>query len=399
MRLGQGPDGPVAGRRVAVTGLGAVTCCGIGIEPLWEGLCRPRISGERRVHDFDPAQWFGPKEARRLDRFAQMAVAAGDLALGDAGELGADPARSGVIFGVGVGGFETFVEQITVFLEKGPKRVSPFFVPMIMGNAAPANVSMRLGWRGPSEAIITACASGTHAITNAARLVASGRCDVAIGGGAESAVNEVAFAAFGNMTALSSTGDSRPFDVRRDGFVLSEGAAALVLEDWDRAVQRGARIYAEVLGGASTSDAHHITAPEPGGSGAVACMELALEDAGLQPADVAHINAHGTSTQLNDLAEARAISKVFGEPGPPVTSVKGVTGHELAAAGAIEAVVSVLTIDRGLIPPTYGCEQQDPEIRIDVVTGEPRAFVPGPVLSNSFGFGGHNGCLVLGPPG
>jgi 3-oxoacyl-[acyl-carrier-protein] synthase II len=383
---------------VAVTGLGAVTCCGIGIEALWEGLCYPSITGERRIPDFDPAQWFGPKEARRLDRFAQVAIAAAELALGDAGELGADPALSGVIFGVGIGGFHTSVEQIQVFFEKGAKRVSPFFVPMIMGNAAPANISMRFGWRGPSEAIVTACASGTHALTNAARLVASGRCDVAIGGGTEAAINDVAIAAFSNMTALSSTGESRPFDVRRDGFVMSEGAAALVLEDWDRAVQRGARIYAEVLGGASTSDAHHITAPEPGGSGAVACMELALEDAGLQPSDVAHINAHGTSTPLNDLAEARAICKIFGEPGPPVTSIKGVTGHELAAAGAIEAVASVLTIDRGLIPPTYGCEQQDPEIHVDVVTGEPRAFVPGPVLSNSFGFGGHNGCVIFGPP-
>ncbi len=399
MRLGQGPDGPVAGRRVAVTGLGAVTCCGIGIEALWEGLCHPTITGERRIPDFDPAEWFGPKEARRLDRFAQVAIAAAELALNDAGELGADPARSGVIFGVGIGGFHTSVEQIQVFFEKGAKRVSPFFVPMIMGNAAPANISMRFGWRGPSEAIVTACASGTHALTNAARMVASGRCDVAIGGGTEAAINDVAIAAFANMTALSNSGESRPFDVRRDGFVMSEGAGALVLEDWDRAVQRGARIYAEILGGASTSDAHHITAPEPGGSGAVACMELALEDAGLQPSDVAHINAHGTSTPLNDLAEAKAINKIFGEPGPPVTSVKGVTGHELAAAGAIEAVVSVLSIDTGLIPPTYGCEQQDPEIRIDVVTGEPRVFVPGPVLSNSFGFGGHNGCVVFGPPG
>jgi 3-oxoacyl-[acyl-carrier-protein] synthase II len=398
MRLGQGPDGPVAGRRVAVVGLGVVSCCGIGVEALWEGLCHPSITGERAIPDFDPGRWFGPKEARRLDRFAQVAVAAADLGLADAGELSADPARAGVIIGVGVGGFHTYVEQIRTFIEKGPKRMSPFFVPMIMGNAAPANISMRFGWRGPSEALVTACASGTHAIAHAARLVASGRCDVAIGGGSEAAINDVAIAAFANMTALSTTGESRPFDVRRDGFVMSEGAGALVLEDWDRATQRGARIYAEVLGGASTSDAHHITAPEPGGSGAVACMELALEDAGLTPADVAHINAHGTSTPLNDLAEARAINKVFGEPGPPVTSVKGVTGHELAAAGAIEAVASVLSIDRGLIPPTYGLEQQDPEIHLDVVTGEPRPFVPGPVLSNSFGFGGHNGCLVLGPP-
>jgi 3-oxoacyl-[acyl-carrier-protein] synthase II len=397
MLLGQGPNGPVPGRRVAVTGLGAVSCCGIGVEVLWEGLCHPTISGPRVIPDFDPAQWFGPKEARRLDRAAQVAVVASEQAVADAGDLAVDPERSGVIFGAGVGGFHTMVEQIHTFFEKGAKRVSPFFVPMMMGNAAAANVSMRLGWRGPSQALVTACASGTDAIGYAARLVASGRLDVAIGGGGEAAINDVTIAAFANMTALSSTGNSRPFDVRRDGFVISEGAGALVLEDWDRAVQRGARIYAEVIGSASTSDAHHITAPDPSGAGAVSCMELALEDSGLQPGDVAHINAHGTSTPLNDLAEAGAINKVFGDPGPPVTSVKGVTGHELAGAGAIEAVVGVLSIEHGLIPPTYGLEQLDPEIHLDVVMGEPRAFTPGPVLSNSFGFGGHNGCLVLAP--
>ena len=203
--------------------------------------------------------------------------------------------------------------------------------------------------------------------------------------------------AFTNMTALSTSGESRPFDTRRDGFVIAEGAAALVLEDKERAIARGARIYAEIAGGASTADAHHITAPEPEGTGAVACMELALEDAGLEPSDVGHVNAHGTSTQLNDLAEARAIHKVFGEPGPPVTSAKGLTGHSLGAAGAIEAVASALTVYYGLIPPTAGLEQLDPEIALDVVAGEPRPFTPAPVLSNSFGFGGHNGCLVIVP--
>jgi 3-oxoacyl-[acyl-carrier-protein] synthase II len=228
--------------------------------------------------------------------------------------------------------------------------------------------------------------------------VASGRCDVAIGGGAEASMVPVAIAAFANMTALSSSGNSRPFDARRDGFVMTEGAAALVLEDWDRAVARGATIYAELAGSASTSDAHHITAPSPDGAGAVACMELALADAGIDPSAVGHINAHGTSTPLNDLAEAKAITKVFGEPGPLVTSTKGVTGHGLAAAGAIEAVAAVLTIHHATIPPTAGYAEPDPEITINVVHGEPQPWTPTAVLSNSFGFGGHNGCLVLLPP-
>ena len=227
--------------------------------------------------------------------------------------------------------------------------------------------------------------------------MASGRCDVVIGGGGEASFHPVAVAAFANMTALSTSGVSRPFDVRRDGFVMTEGAGALVLESYDRAVARGARIYAEVAGAASTSDAHHITAPAPDGAGAVACMELALEDAGVTPGEVAHVNAHGTSTPLNDLVEARAITKVFGSPAPPVTSIKGVTGHALGAAGAIEAVASTLSIARGLIPPTAGLEELDPEIDLDVVTGEARPLGAGAVLSNSLGFGGHNGCIVLAP--
>jgi 3-oxoacyl-[acyl-carrier-protein] synthase II len=398
MLLGVGPDGPVQGRRVAVTGLGAVTCCGIGVGALWEGLIRPSIEGERRVPAFDPSRFFDAKEARRIDRFAQFSVAAADEALADAGELDADPARAGTVFATGVGGFHTLAEQVGVYNERGARRVSPFLVPMMMANAGAANISMRAGWRGPSETIATACAAGTHAVSAAARLVATGRLDVAIAGGAEASLHPVAIAAFANMTALSTSGVSRPFDVRRDGFVMSEGAAALVLEDLDRARARGARVYAEIAGAASTADAHHITAPAPDGSGAVACMELALSDAGLVAADVGHVNAHGTSTPLNDLAESRAINKVFGGPGPAVTSTKGVVGHGLGAAGAIEAVASVLSIEHRLIPHTYGYEQPDPEIQLDVVAGEPRPWEPGPVLSNSFGFGGHNGCLVLVPP-
>jgi 3-oxoacyl-[acyl-carrier-protein] synthase II len=256
---------------------------------------------------------------------------------------------------------------------------------------------MRSGFNGPCESIVTACAAGTHAIVAAARLVASGRCDVAIGGGSEAAITGIGVAAFTNMTAISTTGISRPFDVRRDGFVIGEGAGALVLEDLEHARSRGARIYAELVGGASTADAHHITAPAPGGAGAAACMELALEDACLSTGDIGQINAHGTSTGLNDLAEAEAIQKVFGTPGPPVTSTKGITGHVLGGAGAVEAVAVVLSMQHQLIPPTAGHEQPDPQITLDVVSGGPRPWEPAPTLSNSFGFGGHNGCLVISP--
>ncbi len=398
MQLGTGPDGPIRGRRVAITGLGAVTCCGVGIDALWDGLLHPSVVGGP-VRDYDPGRWFGPKEVRQLDPFAQFSIAAADLAVTDAGALEADPNRSGVIFATGVGGFESLAEQVGVYNERGARRVSPRLVPMMMANAGAAGISMRLGWRGPCEVIVTACAAGTHAIAAAGRLVASGRCDVVLSGGAEASLHPTAIAAFANMTALSSSGASRPFDVRRDGFVMTEGSAALVLEDWDRAVARGATIYAELAGAASTADAHHITAPAPDGAGAVACMELALSDAGISTADVGHINAHGTSTPLNDLAESRAISKVFGEPGPLVTSTKGVTGHGLGAAGAIEAAAAALTIHHGLIPPTAGYEEPDPEITIRVVHGEPLPWDPSAALSNSFGFGGHNGCLVLLPPG
>jgi 3-oxoacyl-[acyl-carrier-protein] synthase II len=397
MLLGPGPDGPVHGRRVAITGMAVVACCGIGLDAFWDGLARPAPDGERRVPGFDPSAWFGPKEVRRVDRFAQFSVAVADMALADAGDVGADPDRAGIVLGTGVGGLESLETQIAVFLDKGPRRVSPFLIPMLMANAGSANVSMRTGWHGPCETITTACAAGTHALGAAARLVATGRCDVVIGGGAEAAMTPVGVAAFTNMTALSSLGVSRPFDARRDGFVVAEGAAALVLEELGHARRRGARIYGEVLGAASTADAHHITAPAPGGNGAAACMELALADAGVVAGDIGHINAHGTSTPLNDLAEAQAIAKVFGAPGPPVTSVKGVTGHALGGAGAIEAVATALAIDRRLIPPTAGYGQPDPEIPLDVVHGAPRPWEPAPSLSNSFGFGGHNGCLVIAP--
>ncbi|MGO9150115.1 MAG: beta-ketoacyl-[acyl-carrier-protein] synthase family protein [Acidimicrobiales bacterium] len=384
-------------RRVAVTGLGVVSCCGIGKDAFFAGLNGPAPEGEHRVRDFDSSLWFDAKEVRRVDLFAQFAVAAAEMALEDAGQLDVDPALAGIQIGTGVGGLSTMEAQIGVLLEKGPRRVSPFLVPMMMANAGGATVSMRLGWRGPCETITTACASGTHSILAGHRLIATGRCDAVLAGGAEAAMTPVALAAFGNMTALSTSGQSRPFDVRRDGFVIAEGGAVLVLEELERALSRGAHIYAELLGGASSADAHHITAPAPGGAGAIGCMELALEDAGLTAGDIAHVNAHGTSTPLNDMAEAEAIDKIFGRPGPLVTSIKGVTGHSLGAAGALEGVACALSIDRRLIPPTVGLEQQDPEIHLDIVRDAPRAWEPGPVLSNSFGFGGHNGCIVLAP--
>jgi len=397
MLLGTGSDGPARGRRVAITGLGVVACCGIGTDAFWDGLQRPAPESERRVRGFDPSAWFGPKEVRRVDRFAQFSVATAEMALTDAGDLGVDPDRAGVVFATGVGGLGTLEDQIELYLQKGPRRVSPFLVPMMMPNAGAAAVSMRTGWHGPCETITTACAAGTHAVAAAARLVAAGRCDAAIGGGAEAAMTPVGMTAFTNMTALSADGCSRPFDARRNGFLCAEGAAALVLEELDHARRRGARVYAELLGAGSTADAYHITAPAPGGAGAATCMELALADAKVSPGELGHINAHGTSTPLNDLAEEQAIAKVFGVPGPPVTSTKGVTGHALGAAGAIEAVATTLAIVKRLIPPTAGYEVPDPEIPLDVVHGDARPWEPAPSLSNSFGFGGHNGCLVIGP--
>jgi 3-oxoacyl-[acyl-carrier-protein] synthase II len=266
---------------------------------------------------------------------------------------------------------------------------------MMMPNAATAAVSMRFGLGGPCETVTTACAAGTHAIGNAARLVASGRCDVAVAGGAEAVVVEIAIAGFRNMTALSSTGLSRPFDVDRDGFVMGEGAGVLILEEWEYAVARGATIMAEVIGAASTADAHHITAPDPSGRGAVRCMNLALADADLTTSDVSHINAHGTSTPLNDLAESRAVHQVFGDNPPVTTSIKGHLGHSLGAAGALEGVASVLTLQNQLIPPTAGTTVIDPEINLDVVIKEPRAAKVDVILSNSFGFGGHNGSVIF----
>ena len=386
-------------RRVAVTGMGVVASCGIGTDAFWEGLCGDAPEGDRRVHDFDPSPHFdNPKEVRRSDRCTQFAIAAADMALEQAGTLTADSFRRGVFIGTGIGGIATLEEQILVRHEKGSRRVSPFMVPMMMPNAAPAAVSMRHGFQGPAENTCTACAAGTHALANAARLIAHGRCDVVLAGGSEAPFVETAIAGFTNMTAFSSVGISRPFDAERDGFVMGEGAGVMVLEEWDMAVERGATILAEILGGASTADAHHITAPSPDGIGAITCMRIALEEAGVEPDQVRHINAHGTSTPLNDMAEAFAMAEVFGPDGPLVTSTKGITGHALGAAGAIEAVAVVLAMNSKLIPPTAGYATADPEMPpINLVAGSPAQWEPGISMSNSFGFGGHNGSLVIAP--
>lgn len=388
------------GRRVAVTGIGVVARAGMGAEAFWEGLLAEAPVGYRRIEDWDPSPYFdNPKEARRSDPCSQYALAAAAQAIEMAGELTADPARRGTSIGTGIGGIGTLEEQIEVRLQRGERRVSPFLVPMMMPNAPAASVSMRYGWQGPCENTVTACAAGTHAIGNGARMVADGRADVVIAGGSEAPMTPTAIAGFGNMTALSNSGVSRPFDVDRDGFLLSEGCGLLVLEEWDMAVDRGAEILGEILGSASTADAHHITAPAPGGSGAVSCMQIALEDAGITPAEVGHINAHGTSTDKNDAAEAAAIAKVFGtDGGPLVTSTKGVTGHALGAAGALEAVAVLMAMRHRLVPPTAGLETVDPDLpSIGYVMGQAAPWDPSPSLSNSFGFGGHNGTIVIGP--
>jgi len=402
--------------RVVVTGMGVKTPAGTDLDTFWETLTAGRSTAGSiegfdtsehpvkfacEVRGFDPEPYLGTKEARRADRVAQLGLAAAADALVDAGDLETDPARCAVVAGTGVGGLQTLEAQERVYLEKGAERVSPFFVPMMMPNATAALVAMRRGFTGPNLSVTTACAAGAHAVGEGTRMVRDGSVDVAVAGGAEAAVTPIALAAFWRMGALSGrtedpTRAARPFDADRDGFVMAEGAAFVVLESLERATARGARIWGEVLGYGRNCDAFHITAPSPSGAGAAACMQLALDDAGLAAADVSHVNAHGTSTPLNDEAEASAITKVFGEHAVPVTGTKGVTGHLVGAAGAAEAVASLLALHHGLAPPTANHERTDPAIAIDVVAGTPRELQPGVALSNSFGFGGHNAALVLG---
>ena len=406
---------------MAVTGYGVKTPAGLDAAAFWDRLLEGRSAaapiqrfdaGDLPVafacevgEDFDGAAYLGYKEARRADRVAHLGFAAAVDALSMAGPLNADPQRCGVVGGTGVGGLGTQEAEEHVMFTKGPTRVSPFLVPMMMANATPALIALHHGWTGPNLCIATACAAGSHAIGEASRLIRHGECDVVLAGGAEASITPVALSAFARMGALSTRSDdpaaaSRPFDADRDGFVMGEGAGYLVLEQWDRAVERGATILGEILGYGRNSDAFHITAPSEYGAGAVSCMQLALADAGLTAQDIGHVNAHGTSTPLNDAAESRALAKVFGDAGavPPTTSTKGVTGHLVGAAGAVEAVASLLALKHGLVPPTANHHKTDPEIAIDVVAGSARPIDAKPVLSNSFGFGGHNSTLVLGPP-
>jgi 3-oxoacyl-[acyl-carrier-protein] synthase II len=389
------------GRRVAITGYGVVAPCGQGKAEYWKGLLGPGLTGvgkSTKIENWDATPYYAsPKDARRADLSEQFAIAAAIEAVAQAGDLGLDSARIGTIFGTGVGGIQTLEEQIEIRLEKGERRVSPFLVPMMMANAPGAAVSMRFGLRGPNETICTACAAGTHALIYASRLISWGLADAVVSGGTEHAATPTAMASFGNMTALSSSGTSRPFDVDRDGFIMGEGAAAFVLEEWEHAVGRGATILGEIVGGGSNADAHHITAPSPGGVGAIACIRLALADAGLQPSDIKQINAHGTSTPLNDSAEAAAVTAVFGERAVPVVSTKGVTGHALGAAGALEAAAVLLSFEHRLIPPTANTKVLGDDVALDVVMGEARPWEPGPTVSNNFGFGGHNGSIVIAP--
>jgi len=404
---------------VAITGMGLKTPIGLDLDTFWEGLCEGRSAG-RPITSFDTSQhpvtfaceigdefdveaYVTAKDAAHLDRVTHLGFAAATDAIADAGELGADPERIAVVAGTGIGGLQTLETQIGTFVQKGAMRVSPFLVPMMMSNATPAYIAIRHGFTGPNFSVVTACAAGANAIGEAARLIRAGDADVVIAGGSEASITPVALAAFHRMGALSRHKSdpahaSRPFDAERDGFVMGEGAGFLVLEPWDRAVARGARIRGVIAGYGRNTDAHHITAPSPGGEGAVRCMQLALEDAGVATTAIGHVNAHGTSTPLNDASEAEAVLKVFGGSPPPLTSVKGATGHLIGAAGAVEAIASVLTMERGALFPTANHQHLDPALGpIDVVHGAPRTFAAAPALSNSFGFGGHNASLVLLP--
>ncbi|HAY67026.1 beta-ketoacyl-[acyl-carrier-protein] synthase family protein [bacterium] len=386
-------------RRVVITGASAVATAGLGREAFFDGLLAPAPDERpRNVPELDLSAYFETKEARRLDRHAQFALIAAAEALAEAGDLPYDPERIGSLVGTGVGGMRTFEEQVLVQHEKGSRRVSPFLIPMMMANASSAHISMKYGFEGPCETTVTACAASNQSIGNALNMIRWDRCDAMVTGGTESSTTVVGLAGFQNMTALSSSGQSRPFDAGRDGFIAAEAAGVLVIEELEGARARGATILAEILGYATTADAHHITAPSPGGVGAIKCMTRAIADAGLQPSDIAYVNAHGTSTPLNDAAEAQACAHLFGTPGPYVTSIKGVTGHSLGAAGAIEAVSVVESMIRGIIPPTANTTAVDPELPpINVVLGEGQEWTPGPTISNSFGFGGHNASLIFGP--
>ncbi|NLV77686.1 MAG: beta-ketoacyl-ACP synthase II [Tissierellia bacterium] len=406
-------------RRVVVTGLGPVTSIGIGKEEYWDSLIEGRsgishitnfdtegytttIGSE--VKNFDPEKYIDKKEAKRLDRFAQFAIAGTQLALEDSGlDLDSiDKRRVGVILGSGVGGIETLEREHTKLMERGAKRVSPFFIPMMISNMGPGQITMYYGFKGPSFTITTACASGNHAIGESFRMIQRGDADIIVTGGSEAAVSPISVAGFCSMKALSKRNDepekaSRPFDKDRDGFVIGEGAGILILEELEHALNRNAHIYGEIIGYSATSDAYHVTAPDPEAEGATMAMRLAIEDGGIHYELVDYINAHGTSTYYNDKLETMAIKKAFKDHAYKlkISSTKSMTGHLLGAAGGIEAIATILTIERGIIPPTINLETPDPECDLDYTPNEACTMDVNYALSNSLGFGGHNGTILF----
>ena len=394
-------------RRVVITGVGAVTPLGVGARALHErwaaGECGIE-DGAGRCSDFDPREHLSVKEVRRSDRFTQLALTAAGEALADAGwdEPPVPPERAACVVGTGIGGIGTLEDQHVVLREQGAERVSPLSIPLLMANAASGVVAMKHGLEGPSYGTVSACAAGAHAIGTATRMVAYGDADAVVTGGSEAAITALAMAAFGQMDALSDSGISRPFDRRRDGFVMGEGAGILVLEAEEVARERGARVLGTVLGYGASSDAHHLTAPEPTGKGAARAIRLALRDARREPADVDYVNAHGTSTPLNDRSETEAIKAVFGPAAErlPVSSTKSAIGHLLGAAGAVEAIATLLALRDRVAPPTLGHEEPDEGLDLDYVPGSARPLAngngrPAVGISNAFGFGGHNAVLCL----
>lgn len=407
-------------RRVVVTGLGCISPVGNNVKDTWEALLAGKSGAgyitafdasahktkfAAEVKGFDAAGLFGVRDARKMDRFSQFAAAATMQALEQSGlkidETNRD--RVGVVIGTGIGGIITLIEQYDVMRERGPERVSPFLIPMMISDNAPGNIAIRFGARGPNMAIATACASGTNALGEAAEMIRRGAADVMIAGGAEAAITALAMAGMNVMTALSTRNDtpqtaSRPFDRNRDGFMMAEGAGMLILESLEFAQARGAKILCEFSGYGTTDDAHHISAPAENGAGAALSMSIALENAGLRPDEISYINAHGTSTHLNDKSETAAIKTVFGGHAykVPVSSTKSMTGHLLGASGALEAVISAMAIQENILPPTINYETPDPECDLDYVPNHPRKALLKHVMSNSFGFGGHNATLILG---
>lgn len=409
-------------KRVVVTGLGALTPIGNTVEEYWEGL-RSGKSGSApityydtekfktkfacEIKNFDPNNFFDRKEVRKLDRFAQYALVSSDEAIADSGlDLNAvDKFRVGVIWGAGIGGLETFQNEVMEFAKgDGTPRFNPFFIPKMIADIAPGNISIKHGFMGPNYTTVSACASSANAMIDALNYIRLGHCDVIVTGGSEAAVTMAGMGGFNAMHALSTRNDSpetasRPFDATRDGFVLGEGAGALILEEYEHAKARGAKIYAEMVGGGMSSDAYHMTAPHPDGIGVVRVMENCLRDAGMKPEEVDAINTHGTSTPLGDVAELKAISMVFGEHAPDINinSTKSMTGHLLGAAGAIEAIASILAIEHSLVPPTINHsvvdENIDPKLNLTLNKAQPRDVKV--AMSNTFGFGGHNACVIF----